>query len=113
MSSNVKQAGLTHDSLCPATPNFQVGPKTRVKRSKNRKKLMKKLTIAASLVGGAIMASQSVYGAFTANDLYLGFQNQAGGASSDYIINLGPSSSILGGTSLVDLTSDFSLSDFN
>jgi len=65
------------------------------------------------MVGGAILASQSAFGQFTANNLYLGFQNAAGSASSDYIINLGAASSIVGGYAPVDLTSAFSLGDFN
>jgi hypothetical protein len=74
---------------------------------------MKKLTIAALLFGGAILASQSAFGSFVANDLYMGFQNQAGGGAADYIINFGAASGIVGSTSVVDLSSDFSLSDFN
>jgi hypothetical protein len=73
---------------------------------------MKKLVMAATLVGGALMASQSAFGQFVANDLYMGFQNQPSG-SSDYIINLGAASGIVGQTSVVDLSSDFSLSDFD
>ena len=43
----------------------------------------------------------------------MGFQNQAGGGSADYIVNLGPASSIVGQTSVVDFSLDFSLSDFD
>lgn len=75
---------------------------------------MKKLTTTAFLVGGAILACQSAFAqTFVYNDLYLGFQNQAGGGTEDYIINLGAASGIVGGTSVVDLSGDFSLSDFN
>ena len=76
---------------------------------------MKKLTIAAFLVGGIILASQSVFAQFqnTANDLYMGFQNQAGNANADYIINFGPATNIVKGSSVVDLSSDFSLANFN
>lgn len=74
---------------------------------------MKKLTATTLLVGGAILASQSAFGQAVANDLYFGFQNQAGGGSADYILNLGGASSIVGQSSVVDLSSDFSLSDFN
>jgi hypothetical protein len=74
---------------------------------------MKKLTIAVLLFGGAILASQSAFGQFIGNDLYMGFQNSAGGAASDYIINLGAASSIVGSSSVVNLSSDFSLSDYN
>ncbi|HEX3624648.1 MAG TPA: PEP-CTERM sorting domain-containing protein [Verrucomicrobiae bacterium] len=76
---------------------------------------MKKLTTAAVLVGGAILASQSAFGATyssAANDLLFGFQNAAGSGSEDYIINLGAASSIVGQTSVVNLSSDFSSSDF-
>ena len=76
---------------------------------------MKKLTRAALLVGGAIMASQSVFAqpAFVNDNLYLGFQNSGGGGSADYIINLGAASGIVNGSSMVDLSSDFSSSLFN
>ena len=75
---------------------------------------MNKLTSAAILVGGAIMASQSAFGGFVPNDLYLGFQNQLGGAASDYIINLGTASSVgVGGSITVDLSGNFSLTSFN
>jgi len=72
---------------------------------------MKKLTTAALLVGGAILASQSAFATFVQNDLYLGFQNSGGGGSADYIINLGAASSIVGHS--IDLSGDFSLSLFN
>jgi hypothetical protein len=74
---------------------------------------MKKLTTAALLFGGAILVSQSALGQFVNNDLYMGFQNQAGGGSEDYIINLGAASGIVGSSSVVDLSSDFLLADFN
>ena len=74
---------------------------------------MKKITTAASLLCGAVFASQSAFGQFVNNDLYMGFQNQAGGGSADYLINLGAASGIVGGSSVVDLSSSFSLSDFN
>jgi hypothetical protein len=74
---------------------------------------MKKLTTAAALVGGALLASQSAFASAVANDLYLGFQNQNGGGSSDYIINLGAASGIIGQSSVVDLSSSFSSTLFN
>ena len=74
---------------------------------------MKKLTTAALLFGGAILVSQPALGQFVNNDLYMGFQNQAGGGTEDYMINLGAASGIVGSSSVVDLSSDFSLSDFN
>lgn len=76
-------------------------------------KVMKKLTSAALLVGAALVACQSASAQFTADDLYLGFQNQAGGGTEDYIINLGAASGIVGQSSVVNLSSDFSLSDFD
>ncbi len=82
-------------------------------KSVNKQSYMKKLTTAAVLFGGAILASQSAFGQFVNNDLYAGFQNQSGGGSEDYIINLGAASGIVGSSSVVDLSSDFSLSDFN
>lgn len=77
---------------------------------------MRNLTGAALLTGGAILASQSVFGATydtTANNLLFGFQNAAASGTEDYIINLGAASSILGKSTVVDLSSDFSLADFN
>lgn len=78
----------------------------------NMKKLTKNLIVAA-LFGGVIIASDSVIGAptFIPNDLYFGFQNQTGGGSADYIINLGPTNGIVGGSSVVNL-SGFSISTF-
>ena len=75
---------------------------------------MKKLTSAAIFIAGVLAASPSAFGQFTLNDLYMGFQNGGAGASNaDYIINLGPASSIVGSPSVVNLSGDFSLSDFN
>jgi hypothetical protein len=86
---------------------------TTATKGQTQGKAMKKLTTAALLVGGAILACQSAFGQDVANDLYFGFQNQAGGGSEDYIINLGAASSIVGQSTVVNLSSDFSLSDFN
>jgi hypothetical protein len=72
---------------------------------------MKKSTTAAILLGGAILATQSAFASDLADNLYMGFENQAGSATSDYIINLGPASGITSGS--VDLSSDFSLANFN
>lgn len=77
---------------------------------------MRNLTAAALLTGGAILASQSMFGATydtTPNNLLFGFQNAAGSGTEDYIINLGPASSIVGQTTVVTLSSDFSMTDFN
>ena len=74
---------------------------------------MKNLTMAAILAAAA-MASESVWAqVIVPDDLYLGFENQAGGGKADYIINLGPASGIVGGTTVVNLGSDFSLTKFN
>jgi hypothetical protein len=78
------------------------------------KKMIKNLT-AAMILGGTIMGSHSAFAQFAVikGDLYLGFQNQAGGGSADYIINLGTTNNIgVGGGSVKDLSSDFSLSNF-
>jgi hypothetical protein len=79
------------------------------------KRGMKNLRTAAILTGGALMVSQSAFAqvSLISNDLYMGFENQAGGGASDYIINLGAASSLVSGGSVVNLSSDFSLSDFN
>ena len=77
---------------------------------------MKYLTTAALLIGGAILVSQSGFaqtGELVNDDLYLGFQNSGGGGSADYIINLGPTTNIIGSNTVVDLSSDFSSSLFN
>jgi len=77
---------------------------------------MKNLMTAALIICGSVLASESGLaqtGTFVANDLYLGFQNQANGGSSDYIINLGPAASIVGGSTVVDLSASFSLSKFS
>lgn len=75
---------------------------------------MRKLTTAALLLGGAILASPSAYAqsTFVPNDLYFGFQNAAGGGSADYIINLGAASGIVGQSSVVNLSPYFSVGDF-
>ena len=58
---------------------------------------MKKLTRAVVLFVGAIIATQSLQAQdppFIPNDLYLGFENGAGGGGADYLVNLGSLSSI-------------------
>ena len=65
------------------------------------------------MVGGAALACQSSFGQASENELYMGFQNQAGSGASDYIINLGSASSFVGQSSVINLSSDFSLSDFD
>ncbi|HVU27787.1 MAG TPA: hypothetical protein VHG71_08650, partial [Verrucomicrobiae bacterium] len=73
--------------------------------------VMKKIINGMILMAGVVAASQSAKAQFTANDLYLGFENAS--ATSDYIIDLGQASTIVGGTSIVNLSDDFSLSNFN
>ena len=76
---------------------------------------MKKLTTAAVLVAAALAASQSAFAtqSLVANNLYMGFENAAGGGTSDYIINLGAASGIVGQTTVQNFSSDFSLSMFD
>lgn len=63
---------------------------------------------------GVMMASQSAWGqTFVADDLYFGFENQAGGGKEDYIINLGPASGIVGGSSVLTFSSDVSQTYIN
>ncbi len=78
------------------------------------KKCIKNLA-AATVIAGAVMASQSALAqvAFVKNDLYMGFQNSGGGGSADYIVNMGPAASIIGGSSVVNLSASFSESSFN
>ena len=72
---------------------------------------MKQLTKAWILAAGAAVVSQVAQAQFTANDLYLGFVGV--GATSNYVINLGPVSPLLSqGHTPTDLSSDFSLSAF-
>ncbi|MGH7992449.1 MAG: hypothetical protein ACREDQ_02960 [Limisphaerales bacterium] len=79
------------------------------------KKAMKNLTTAAIAIGGALMVCPSGFAqvSLISDDLYMGFENQTGGGTADYIINLGPASGILGSSSVVTLSGDFSLSSFN
>ncbi len=79
----------------------------------NKESYMKKLTRAALLFCGAALVSPSAFGQFIANDLYMGFQNKAGNGTADYMINFGAASGIVGSSSVVDLSSDFSLANFN
>ena len=91
-----------------------MGEKNKTKLIAKKINIMKKITIAAILVGGAFMACQSGFAqTFVANDLYFGFENAANGGTEDYIINLGAASGIVGGSSAVDLSAAFTLADFN
>jgi hypothetical protein len=72
---------------------------------------MKRLTKAGVLAVGVALASQAAQAQFTANDLYLGFTQSS--ASSDYLIDLGQPGVVgVGGSSVVNLSSDFSMSLF-
>jgi hypothetical protein len=78
------------------------------------KKIIKQLRTMAMFAAGALMACQSAFGAnFVADDLYFGFENQTGGGREDYIINLGPASGIVGGSSVLTFNSDLSQTDIN
>jgi hypothetical protein len=67
----------------------------------------------ASMLAAAVgFTSHEAHAAFTANDLYLGFNQSSG--TGDYIIDLGQASAAgVGGSSVVNLSGDFSLSLFN
>lgn len=110
MSSNMKRKGADPDRILSVT-NFCVEIKSKLNVN-TTDKIMKKLSSAVLLIAGAIFASQSARAQFTADDLYMGFENAAGGGTSDYIFNLGGASSIIGGSSVVSITG-FNLSDFD
>lgn len=75
------------------------------------KTIIKNLTLV--IIGGiAACASSSAFAQAQTDYLYMGFQNQTGGGSADYIINLGPSTNIVGGSTVVTLSSDFSYNFF-
>jgi hypothetical protein len=78
------------------------------------KKTTKNLLTAAIVMGGAVVTSQTAFAqvSLISDDLYMGFENQAGGGASDYIINLGPASALVGVSTATDLSSFFSLSNF-
>ena len=78
----------------------------------NQNQLMTNFLKASMLAAAVGLISQSAQAAFTANDIYLGFnQTSAGG---DYLIDLGQASSVgVGGASVVNLSGNFSLSLFN
>ncbi|HLX96740.1 MAG TPA: hypothetical protein VKU37_13435 [Verrucomicrobiae bacterium] len=115
-NNSVVKNGLTHGVFYHAN-HFVKNQSQTILQNKHEimKRGMKNLITAAILTGGALMVSQSALAqvALISNDLYMGFENQAGGGTSDYIINLGAASSLVGGSSVVNLSSDFSLSDFN
>ena len=75
---------------------------------------MKNLVTAAILIGGVLLVTSSAFAQvqLISDDLYMGFENQAGGGSADYVINLGPASPIVGGSTATNLSSFFSLSNF-
>jgi PKD repeat protein len=74
---------------------------------------MKQLTKFATLVTSMVLFCQATLGNdFVANDLYLGFTQSS--AQADYDIDLGQPGVVgVGGTSVVNLGGDFSLSIFN
>lgn len=69
---------------------------------------MKKFIKTGILAACAAFVSQVAQAQFAANDLYLGFVGV--GSTSNYVINLGTASSITSSSTVVDLSSDFSLS---
>ena len=79
------------------------------------KKYIKNLA-AAIIVVGAVLGIQSAFaqtGTFVQNDLYLGFENSAGGGTADYLVNLGTTNTIgVGSSAVVDLSSDISYGNF-
>ncbi|HEY1661132.1 MAG TPA: hypothetical protein VGI03_01825 [Verrucomicrobiae bacterium] len=82
------------------------------------KNTVRNLTTAAALLMGAFFSCQPSFGqssttGVTANNLYMGFQNAGGSGTEDYIINLGAAANIVGGTTVVTLSSDFLAADFN
>jgi hypothetical protein len=73
---------------------------------------MKNFWKASMLAAAVGLVSQSAHATITANDIYLGFYSS--GASGDYLIDLGQASSIgVGGSSVFNLSGNFSLSLFN
>jgi hypothetical protein len=64
------------------------------------------------MVAGIIMTSHSAFAQFVENDLYVGFENAAGGGTADYIVNVGTVSNLVGKTSVITLSADFSESNF-
>jgi hypothetical protein len=92
--------------------NFgRVKNQTKIVNKKTQTQNMNKLAKAAVVVAGLALVSQVAQAAN--NDLLLGFTGN--GASSDYVINLGNASSVVGvgSGSVVNLSSDFNLSTFN
>lgn len=76
---------------------------------------MNKFIKATAFLAGTILVhSASAQSALVPNDLYMGFQNQFGGGSADYIVNLGSISSLINANPAtpVNLSGDFSLADF-
>jgi hypothetical protein len=74
---------------------------------------MNKLTKFALVAVVSASFSQVAQASFKTNDLYLGFNLSS--AQSDYIIDLGQATTAVGagGSTVVDLSTDFSLSTFN
>jgi hypothetical protein len=75
-------------------------------------KQVMKLTRTSLVTTLMVAAASQAYAGFTVNDLYLGFSQTT--ATSDYVIDLGQPSTIgAGGSTVVDLSGDFSLATFN
>jgi hypothetical protein len=77
---------------------------------KTRKNRTKTALMTIALASASV--AQVARAGFTVNDLYLGFTQSS--AQSDYIIDLGQPSTVgVGGSTVVDLSSDFSFATFN
>ncbi len=76
-------------------------------------KVLLKTTLRAAT--GLLLVSQAAQAAYSPNDIVLGFNLGYGSGPNDYIIELGNANSGVGvgGTSVVNLSSQFSLSTFN
>jgi hypothetical protein len=104
--------------LCWATSSVPAKNETEKTRKLNsytghntkNQSSMNKLTKSAVLAVGVALVTQAAQAAN--NDLLLGFSGL--GAGSDYVINFGQPTSVgVGGTTVVDLSGDFSLTTFN
>jgi hypothetical protein len=74
--------------------------------------IMSKFNRIAIVAAGATLVAHGAQAAFTVNDLYLGFTQSA--ATSDLIIDLGQASSLIGGSSVLNLSGDLGgLTSFN
>jgi hypothetical protein len=74
--------------------------------------VMNKFSKIAIVAAGVVLVAQGAKAGFTVNDLYLGFTQSS--ATSDLILDLGQASSLFGGSSVINLSSDLGgLTTFN